>query len=79
MSWRAEGGLSGVYDYEVGVSSTTDQTDPELLGFTVTHHHAHFYIDQAYIPEGKKFYLLIKAISRAGVWSEPKVKNHSCI
>ncbi|KAL5007590.1 hypothetical protein ScPMuIL_016396 [Solemya velum] len=69
ISWSVAGSPSGVYDYEVGMS-TANNPDPSLLGFTTTQHHTHFRVDRAYIPEDSIFYLLIKAISKSGVQSE---------
>lgn len=69
ITWTEVEGASGIHDYEVGLSTNADSEAPDRLPFTSTKQHSHFRIPHPNVPQGTEFYVIIKAISRAGVES----------
>ena len=65
LSWYGEDPESGIYDYEVGLSSTgSDVTD--VMPYQSTHGHRHFVSYHPGLGDGATVYFHIKAVSRAG-------------
>lgn len=54
-----------IYDYEVGLSSTSGSSAPDLLAFQSTKQHAHYLIMHSNIPDGTRFFIVIKTISKS--------------
>ncbi|XP_071123173.1 uncharacterized protein [Mytilus edulis] len=54
-----------IYDYEVGLSSTSGSSAPDLLAFQSTKQHAHYLIRHSNIPDGTRFFIVIKTISKS--------------
>ncbi|KAI0220739.1 hypothetical protein LSAT2_027792 [Lamellibrachia satsuma] len=65
LSWRGADEESGVYNYEVALSS--DGSTPDMYPFTTTHAQQRFVISHSALDEGRTFYVHIKAINRAGI------------
>ena len=67
MNWTGTDPQSGIYDYEIGFASSKDGADsPDILSFTSTHHHAHVQLFREDINTGTEFFVVIKAINKAG-------------
>ncbi|CAC5401969.1 unnamed protein product [Mytilus coruscus] len=67
ISWKSGIADVLVYDYEVGLSTTKSSAAPDIVPFKSTRHHNHFRLNNPDLDEGKVFYVIIKAISKAGV------------
>ncbi|CAH1259274.1 ADGRL2 [Branchiostoma lanceolatum] len=65
LRWNGKDPESGVYDYEVGLSSTLSPDLPDIMPFTPTNAHSHFTTYHPNLEEEKQFYLVLKAINRA--------------
>ncbi|KAK2158684.1 hypothetical protein NP493_1763g00001 [Ridgeia piscesae] len=65
LSWFGSDDESGIYAYEVGLSSTGSE-DMDLLPYTSTHGHRHFITYHPDLMDGQTFYIHIKAVNRAG-------------
>ena len=65
LSWFGSDADSGIYAYEVGLSSTGSE-DMDLLPYTSTHGHRHFITYHPDLMDGQTFYIHIKAVNRAG-------------
>ena len=66
MSWNVTGSLSGIYDFEIGLSSTASDY-PDIMMFVSSSHHAQLTIHRPNLNTGTLFYFIIKSISRTGV------------
>ena len=66
MSWTVIESKSGVYDFEIGISTTKSEV-PDLLDFKSSNHHTHLTISHPNINDGSVFYFIIKTVSRSGV------------
>ncbi|CAC5422079.1 unnamed protein product [Mytilus coruscus] len=56
-----------IYDYEVGLSPTSGSSAPDLLAFQSTKQHAHYLIIHSNIPDGTRFFIAIKTISKSNI------------
>ena len=65
LSWFGSDDESGIYAYEVGLSSMRSE-DMDLLPYTSTHGHRHFITYHPDLMDGQTFYIHIKAVNRAG-------------
>lgn len=65
MTWSADN--TSVHDYEIGFSSTTGSTAPDIMPFRSTKQHLRIHIMHTDLPEGTPFYIVIKSISKANV------------
>ncbi|KAI8487523.1 hypothetical protein Bbelb_347570 [Branchiostoma belcheri] len=63
--WYGDDQESGIYDYEVGLSSTESPDLPDILPLTSTNSRPHFSTYHPNLGEGRQFYLVIRAINRA--------------
>ncbi|KAK3099491.1 hypothetical protein FSP39_005250, partial [Pinctada imbricata] len=67
IEWSPVSPPAGIYDYEVGLSSTAGSSSPDVMAFRSTRQHAHIRIMHGDVPDGALFYIIIKTISKAGV------------
>ncbi|XP_063400002.1 uncharacterized protein LOC134684631 [Mytilus trossulus] len=67
MIWKSGIDYKLIHDYEVGLSSTTHSSAPDIVPFRTTKHHTHFRLNHPDVPDGKEFHVIIKSISKAGV------------
>ena len=67
LNWTGNDASSGIYDYEVGLATTSAATVPDISGFESTNHHTFYKQYHPTLTEGTPFYILIKAIDKAGV------------
>ncbi|XP_070573771.1 uncharacterized protein [Ptychodera flava] len=67
FKWQGEDAESGIYDYEVGLSSVPSGLIPDILPFTSTKSNPAFLTYHPNLGEGVEFYVVIKAINRAGL------------
>ncbi|KAL5006990.1 hypothetical protein ScPMuIL_015796 [Solemya velum] len=67
ISWTCVEGRSGIHDYEIGLSSVSNSGSPDRLHFVSTKQHRHVRIPHPNIPQGSRFYVILKAISKAGI------------
>ncbi|XP_070573734.1 uncharacterized protein [Ptychodera flava] len=58
---------SGIFDYEVGLSSVPSGLMPDILQFSSTKSHPTFLTYHPNLGEGVEFYIVIKAINRASL------------
>ncbi|XP_070573766.1 uncharacterized protein [Ptychodera flava] len=65
LNWHGEDAESGIFDYEVGLSSAPSGLIPDILPFTSTKSHPTFLTYHPNLGEGVEFYVVIKAINRA--------------
>ncbi|XP_070572151.1 uncharacterized protein [Ptychodera flava] len=65
LRWIGEDAESGIFDYEVGLSSASSGLDPDILPFTSTNAHADYLNYHPNLGEGDEFYVIIKATNRA--------------
>uniref|UniRef100_A0ABM0M5T3 Uncharacterized protein LOC102801709 n=1 Tax=Saccoglossus kowalevskii TaxID=10224 RepID=A0ABM0M5T3_SACKO len=65
LSWQGDDPESGIYDYEVGLSSTSSGLSPDILPFTSTNSHRNFLTYHPNLAEGLQFYVVLKSINRA--------------
>ncbi|XP_070573775.1 uncharacterized protein [Ptychodera flava] len=65
LKWHGEDAESGIFDYEVGLSSAPSGLIPDILPFTSTKSHPAFLTYHPNLGEGVEFYVVIKAINRA--------------
>ena len=68
MSWKSGIDERLIYDYEIGLSSTKDSEAPDIFPFKSTKHHSHFRFNNPDLDEGKVFYIVLKAITKADVY-----------
>ncbi|KAL3873929.1 hypothetical protein ACJMK2_037006, partial [Sinanodonta woodiana] len=66
MSWKTESGPGGVFDYEVGLSSTNTMF-PDRMDFFSTKQHANVLIQDPNLLTGERFYILIRTTSKSSV------------
>ncbi|KAL3873868.1 hypothetical protein ACJMK2_036952, partial [Sinanodonta woodiana] len=66
MSWKTESGPGGVFDYEVGLSSTNTMF-PDRMDFFSTKQHANVVIQDPNLLVGERFYILIQTTSKSSV------------
>ena len=67
LSWEPVGTPSIVYDYEVGFSSTAGSMAPDIMSFESTKQHSHHRVAHSDIPDGTRFYIIVKTISKSNV------------
>ena len=67
LNWTGSDPHSGIHDYEVGLATSGSASVPDISGFQSTHHHAFYQQFHPSLTEGTSFYILIKAINKAGV------------
>lgn len=67
MSWDPLDVPSMVYNYEVGVASASGSLAPDLMSFQSTKQFAHHRMMHGNIPDGTRFYIIIKTISKSNV------------
>ncbi|KAK3100189.1 hypothetical protein FSP39_015958 [Pinctada imbricata] len=67
IEWSPVSPPAGIYDYEVGLSSTAGSSSPDVMAFRPTRQHAHIRIMHGDVPDGALFYIIIKTISKANV------------
>ena len=65
MTWSSKN--VSVHDYEVGFSSTSNSSAPDIMAFRSTKQHQRLHIMHSDLPEGTPFYIVIKTISKANV------------
>ncbi|XP_078322971.1 uncharacterized protein LOC111122905 [Crassostrea virginica] len=65
MTWSSNN--VSVHDYEVGFSSTSNSSAPDIMAFRSTKQHQRLHIMHSDLPEGTPFYIVIKTISKANV------------
>ncbi|XP_070564494.1 uncharacterized protein [Ptychodera flava] len=65
VSWRGGDDESGVYDYLVGLSSTGQGLNADILPLTSTHSHPRFITYHPNLGEGVVFYIVVQSINRA--------------
>ncbi|XP_062616047.1 uncharacterized protein LOC134277752 [Saccostrea cucullata] len=65
LTWSADN--TSVHDYEVGFSSTSGSSAPDIIPFRSTKQHRRIHFMHTDIPEGTPFYIVIKSISKANV------------
>ena len=66
MSWNVTDSLTGIYDFEIGLSSTPSDY-PDIMMFVSSSHHAQLTIHRPNLNTGRLFYFTVKSISRTGV------------
>ena len=66
VSWFGSESQSGIYKYEVGLSSTSSEV-MDLLPYTSTHGHRHFVSFCPNLMDEQTFYVHIRATSKAGL------------
>ncbi|XP_046543946.1 uncharacterized protein LOC124254113 [Haliotis rubra] len=70
VNWTGSDTDSGIYDYELGLTSDPSvETAPDILPYTSTHHHPQYQGFHPRLSEGQRFYIAIKAINKAGLKS----------
>lgn len=70
MNWTSDDPESGIHDYEVGLATTSDNTEnPDLSPYTSTDHRAFYRVLHPSLTEGAPFYIFIRATNRADVSS----------
>ncbi|XP_063415906.1 uncharacterized protein LOC134697555 [Mytilus trossulus] len=67
ISWEPVDIPAKVYDYELGLSSTSGSAAPDIMAFESTKQHAHHRVVHTNIPDGTQFYIIIKTISKSNV------------
>ncbi|XP_070570802.1 uncharacterized protein [Ptychodera flava] len=65
LSWNGKDDESGIFDYEIGLSSSSSDADPDIMPLTSTHSHQDFLTYHPNLAEGVQFYVVVKAINRA--------------
>ncbi|XP_077997650.1 uncharacterized protein LOC144450798 isoform X2 [Glandiceps talaboti] len=65
LSWKGDDVESGIYDYEIGLSSTPSSLDPDIVAMTTTNSHQEWLTYHPNLVEGLEFYIIVKAINRA--------------
>ena len=76
MTWSGEDLDSGIYNYQVALSTKPDNY-PDIVQFLSTHSHNHFNFYHPGLYDGQLFYIRLKAQNRAGLVTN-KVKIISC-
>ena len=66
MSWNVTEGISGIFDYEVGLASTMT-TIPDMMDFISSHGHQHIRIHHPNIWDGSLFHVVIKTIGKSAM------------
>ncbi|KAL8561571.1 hypothetical protein ACOMHN_024807 [Nucella lapillus] len=67
LNWTGSDASSGVFDYEVGLASTSAASVPDISPYQSTHHHPFYKQHHPTLTEGTPFYILVKATDKAGI------------
>ena len=68
LNWTGSDPESGIYDYEVGLASTTSEAEvADISEYTSTHHHSFYRNHHPTLAEESPFYILIRATNKAGL------------
>ncbi|XP_052707847.1 uncharacterized protein LOC128183063 isoform X2 [Crassostrea angulata] len=65
LSWSSNETL--IHDYEVGLSTLSGSTAPDIMTFRSSKQHCHINLMHTDLPEGKPFYFIIKTISKSNI------------
>ncbi|WAR04893.1 hypothetical protein MAR_020262 [Mya arenaria] len=66
ISWNFTEGPSGVYSFDIGLSSDNTHT-PDIMSFQSSMHHSFMRLVHPGIWDGQEFFILLKVTSKAGV------------
>ena len=79
MTWSGEDLDSGIYNYQVALSTKPDNY-PDIVQFLSTHSHNHFNFYHPGLYDGQLFYIRLKAQNRAGlVTNKVKIISGKCV
>ena len=67
LNWTGSDPHSGIHDYEVGLATSGSADVPDISGYQTTHHHAFYEQFHPTLTQGTPFYILVKAINKAGL------------
>jgi hypothetical protein len=67
MTWNNGIDEDLIYNYEIGLSSTTRNRAPDIYAFSSSKHHKHCQLRNPNLVDGKEFYVVIKTIGQSGM------------
>ena len=67
MTWNNGIDEDLIYNYEIGLSSTTRNRAPDIYAFSSSKHHKHCQLRNPNLVDGREFYVVIKTIGQSGM------------
>ena len=77
ISWKSSDDNSGIFDFEVGLSTAAQNAAPDLVAYRSTARHDHYVVYHPLVAQDSIFYVFVKAINKAQV-SDSKVDLFIC-